>query len=179
MCIRDRVMSECFDANYVNPSSQHRPGQLARRQIEIARDGIVRSLGGSPKDRLIFTSGGTESNNLAVIGLASGMAPRAENEQSPEVIVSSVEHPSVLGASEFLRSQGFVVHQLPVDQSGRALTESLEKLITSETRLVSLMLANNETGAIQDIASAAKICNQRDVLLHLSLIHISEPTRPY
>ena len=165
-----KVMSECFDANYVNPSSQHRPGQLARRQIEIARDGIVRSLGGSPKDRLIFTSGGTESNNLAVIGLASGMAPRAENEQSPEVIVSSVEHPSVLGASEFLRSQGFVVHQLPVDQSGRALTESLEKLITSETRLVSLMLANNETGAIQDIASAAKICNQRDVLLHCDAV---------
>jgi cysteine desulfurase len=164
-----QAMVAAWQASYMNPASQHRPGQIARQRLELLRSEISRRLGAGRNDRLIFTSGGTESNNLAVIGLAGGLA-RPATGATPEVIVSAIEHPAVLGAAEFLRSNGFLIKQIPVDRQGRARIDTLSQLITPDTRLVSLMLANNETGVIQDVQGAARICRDRSVPLHCDAV---------
>ena len=167
-----KVMIECFEANHVNPASQHQPGQRARRQIEIARQQICNRLGAGPKDRLIFTSGGTEANNLALIGILNGLAPLAglPDDAAPELIISAVEHPSVIGTSDFLASRGFVVKRIPVDQEGLVLTSKLVDLITPQTRLVSVMTANNETGVIQNVEQIVDICRDRGIPVHSDAI---------
>ena len=109
-------------------------------------------------DRLVFTSGGTESNNLALLGLAG--------EEPGRVLVSSIEHPSIFGPAESLARKGFEVISIPVSQSGVIDRSEFEKRITAETRLVSLMLANNETGVIQPVAEIAKICRDLGVMIH-------------
>jgi len=164
------TMLECYQAGFVNPASQHQPGQTARRHLELARTSIADALSASSRDRVLFTSGGTEANNLAIFGLAGGCTRRNSELPSAEVIISSIEHPSVLGAADFLATQGFIVHRLPVDHAGHALTESLEDLIGPQTQVVSLMLANNETGVIQDVAAAAEICRKHGVPLHCDAV---------
>lgn len=164
------VMIDCLAADYVNPASQHQPGQAARRRLEVARSSLVRELGATPRDRLVFTSGGTEANNLAVIGLANGLLSQVDPTEPPEIIISAIEHPSVLGAADFLSSRGFVVRTLPVDPGGQVCVDRLRDLIVPQTRLVSLMLVNNETGVIQDLSIAAEICRDFDVLLHCDAV---------
>ncbi len=109
-------------------------------------------------DRVIFTSGGTESNNLAVLGLAGPDPAHA--------IVSAIEHPSLAGPADELRRRGWTVDVLPVSPTGVADVDALADLVRPDTRLVSLMLANNETGVIQPVARAAEICAMRGVPLH-------------
>ncbi len=163
-----RAMIDCMAAGYVNPASQHRPGQLARARLEQARQTICRCLGGGPADRLIFCSGGTEANNLAILGLAHAWSdPPVE---TPEVIISPIEHPSVLGAAAFLQTRGFLVHRLPVNGLGVVQIGALTELINPQTRLVSLMLANNETGVIQGVTEAARICQEVGVPLHCDAV---------
>ena len=165
-----QAMIDCYDADYVNPASQHQPGQTARRAIEAARSTIVSKIGGSVRDRLIFTSGGTEANNLAIIGLSEGMLGQVDPANPPEIIVSSIEHPAVLGAAEFLATRGFVIKQIPAQLNGLADVEALNDLISDATRLVSLMLVNNETGVIQNVARAATICREKNVPLHCDAV---------
>ena len=157
------AMVDCWNKNFMNPASQHQPGQQARRELESIRSRIVKLLGGASGNHLIFTSGGTEANNLAIRGIALGQA--GANSQN-EIIISAIEHPSVIGAAEALKNSGFVVRQLPVNSSGVALVDQLDELISERTRLVSLMLANNETGVIQPVERAAQICRSRSVPLH-------------
>ncbi len=160
------AMRACDAEGFLNPASQHQFGQRARRRLETARETIARLLGARTDshraDQVLFTSGGTESNNLALIGLA-GNPPG-------HVIVSAIEHPSVLGAAEHLERRGFTVDRLPVDKNGVARIDQLSDVLRPETRVVSLMLVNNETGAIQPVREAAMICEAAGVPLHTDAV---------
>ncbi len=128
---------------YGNPASAHWAGRRARQALEDARERTGALLGADP-DEVIFTSGATEANNLALFGLAG--------EAGGHLVTSPIEHPSVAEPIERLARRGFVVDRLPVDLSGIVRAEALTELLKNETRLVSVMLANNETGAVQPVA---------------------------
>ncbi len=148
--------------SFANPASQHRPGRTARRMLEEAREHLKQLLGCRAEDRLLFTSGGSESNYLAIAG---SCGPLGGN-----VILSSIEHPSVGESSGYLRSRGIEPRWLPTDRDGRWRLDALDALIDQRTALVSLMLANNETGVIQPIAEAAACCRRRGIPLHTDAV---------
>lgn len=182
----DRVahaMREVWQAGPANPSSQHVFGRQARRRLEQAREAIAQTLGartaGQSPDRIIFTSGGTEANNLALLGFlhvpgASQSAPAGERVSNsagrepvagcgepcsaPEVIISAIEHPSVLSAAAQLSRHGVIVHLARPDQQGVVRPETVASLLSSRTRLVSVMLANNETGVLQPVMEIVALC---------------------
>jgi cysteine desulfurase len=137
------AMRPYFADAYGNPASAHRAGRRARQALEDARDRVAALLGAHPEE-VIFTSGGTEANNLAVFGLAG--------DPPGHVIASPVEHPSVAEPLRRLEEIGFRVDYLPVDCAGVVRPEALAGLLRPETRLVTVMLANNETGAVQPVA---------------------------
>jgi cysteine desulfurase len=173
-----------------NPASQHDAGRQARRALEQARARIAEILGarttGMDADQLVFTSGGTESNNLAIHGLlgqtvatlrVGGMNPPAHRASSTpsRLLISAIEHPSITRTAESLalpipaRAGGFIppaLQTLGVDPTGVIRLDQLESLLTPTTRLASIMLASNETGVLQPVAEAAAICRRRGVLLH-------------
>lgn len=155
-----------------NPASQHSDGRAARRVIEQAREEIVALLGGHTEgmdaDQLVFTSGGTEANQLAVVGMAHGVAQRFAPPH--QVIVSSVEHPSVLGAAEQLAARGWEVVRLGVDSQGVVDPGELRARLSPATRLVSVMLGNNETGVLQRIPDLATICREEGVAMHTDAV---------
>jgi cysteine desulfurase len=128
---------------YGNPASAHRAGRRARQALEDARDRTAALLGAHPEE-VVFTSGGTEANNLAVFGLAG--------DPPGHVVASPIEHPSVAEPLRRLEEIGFRVDYLPVDRTGVVRPEALAGLLRPETRLVTVMLANNETGAVQPVA---------------------------
>jgi cysteine desulfurase len=132
---------------YGNPASAHWAGRHARRALEDARERTASLLGADP-DELIFTSGATEANNLALFGLAAGAGGH--------LITSPIEHPSVREPIGRLAQRGFTTDHLPVDPSGVLRAEALSPLLRPQTRLVSIMYANNETGAIQPVAQIAE-----------------------
>jgi cysteine desulfurase len=160
------AMAECFRAGFTNPASQHRAGRRARQVIEDAREVIGRILGagstGMDADRIIFTSGGTEANNLALFGLLE--------DQPGRVIISGIEHPSVLTAAEYLGHRGFDVQYLRVNQNGVMDVDHMRHLLNAETRLVSAMLANNETGVLQPVELIAEMCRDAGVPLHTDAV---------
>ena len=148
-----------------NPSSIHRAGREARAAIDLARDRLAALLHARPSE-IIFTSGGTESDNLAVIGLARAQATRGRH-----VITSAAEHHAVLHACDYLeKREGFRITRLPVDADGCISLERLAEAIGPETALVSIMTANNETGARQPARAAAALCRERGVLFHSDAI---------
>jgi cysteine desulfurase len=167
------AMASCWRAGHANPASQHRPGQAARRLLEEARYKIAVLLGadlsGPKADRLIFTSGGTEANNLAVLGIARTTG----GEEPGQVIVSATEHPSVLGPAMRLMEEGWRVDSLPVTPDGVVRVEALASLLTPQTRLASVMLANHETGVLQPVAELAAMCNRRGVPLHTDAVQVA------
>jgi cysteine desulfurase len=136
------AMRPCLTEVYGNPASAHRAGRRARQALEDAREHVAALLGARP-DEVVFTSGATEANNLAVFGLAG--------DPSGHVVASPVEHPSVAEPLRRLQEIGFRVDFLPVDRAGVVRPEALAGLLRPETRLVTVMLANNETGAVQPI----------------------------
>lgn len=160
------AMRACDAEGYLNPESQHQFGQRARRRLEEAREAIARLLGARTDshraDRVVFTSGGTEANNLAILGLAG--------DPPGHIIVSAIEHPSVLGAAEHLERRGFVVMRLPVSPDGVVDVDALRNAIRSDTRLVSVMAVNNETGVIQTVAEIAEICQAAGVPFHTDAV---------
>jgi len=143
-----------------NPSSNHPYGQRAKQAVEQARSRVSSLLGANPAE-IIFTSGGTEANNQALIGVAL-----ANSERGRHIITSSVEHPAVLNPLHWLEGQGVSVTYLPVDSSGRVDPEKLRQAITRETILVSVMHANNEVGTIQPLAEISAIAREHGILLH-------------
>ncbi len=161
-----QAMAECYLQGYGNAASSHRYGRRARQVLEDAREGIGNILGadttGINADRILLTSGGTESNNLALLGLSGNDPGR--------VIISSVEHPSVTGAAEQMQRRGFDVQQLRVDSAGVVDESHLDELLTPETRLVSVMLANNETGVLQPIERLAAKCRRMGVPMHTDAV---------
>jgi cysteine desulfurase len=159
------AMAGCYAHGYANPASQHRPGQQARRALEDAREKIAEILGAdlSPPrpDRLIFTSGGTEANNLAILGIARG------GDGPPgRIVISAGEHQSVIEPAEHLLEHGWRLDTLGLTPQGVVRSEQLPPLLTAECRLVSVMLGNHETGVLQPVAELAAACNQAGVPLH-------------
>jgi cysteine desulfurase len=157
-----RAAKECWG----NPSSQHSFGRRARQVLEDAREAIGSLLGadlnGFPPDRVTFTSGGTEANNLAMFGL-TGSTPGG-------VIISEVEHPSVTAPAEVLASRGWRIDKLPVGSSGEVVVDELRGLLRPDTRLISVMLANNETGVMQPVERIAAIAAEAGVPVHTDAV---------
>ena len=145
-----KMVCAAMDEAYGNPSSMHKKGMEAEHYVREAAQKIAKTLKVSEKE-IIFTSGGTESNNLALIGAA--MANRRSGNR---LITTQIEHPSVLNTMEYLREQGFEVIYLPVDQKGVVLLDALREALDPETILVSMMQVNNEIGSVQPIAEAAR-----------------------
>ncbi|MGZ3721682.1 MAG: aminotransferase class V-fold PLP-dependent enzyme, partial [Bdellovibrionales bacterium] len=131
-----------------NPSSIHFAGRGPKSLLREARQNIARLLGVEALE-LIFTSGGSEANNLALKGICERGALTAQDRN--QIIISAVEHPSVVKTAEYLRSRGFVLDIVPVNRDGQLDLLTLEKLLSPRTALVSIMLANNETGHIMPI----------------------------
>ena len=151
--------------HYGNPSSIHGAGRATRAAIDDARDRMARLLGAKPHE-IIFTGGGTESDNLAILGLA-----RANVARGRHLITVATEHHAVLRAFEHLeRHEDFQVTFLPVDCNGLVDVEQLRAAITPETTLASIMTANNETGVRQDMAAISKVCRELGVLLHTDTV---------
>jgi cysteine desulfurase len=159
------AMQPFLERHYGNPSSVHAAGREARAGIDDARDQLADLLGVKPHE-LIFTSGGTESNNLAIFGLA-----RAHRDRGRHLICASTEHHAVLHAFEHLgKKESFEVTLLPVDDGGRIDPGELDRAIRSDTTLVSIMAANNETGVVQPMDELASLCEKRGVLLHSDMV---------
>jgi cysteine desulfurase len=148
-----------------NPSSGHPYGRVARRAVEAARTQVAALLSCQPEE-VIFTSGGTESNNQALKGAVLRQVPRGGRRQGARIISSTVEHPSILEVGTWLQAQGLEVTLLPVDEYGRVDAAELERIIGPDTLLVSIMHANNEVGTVQPIAELAQIARRHGVLMH-------------
>lgn len=151
--VDDRVVLAMSEVSKVfgNPSSRHSFGKDARLLLDQSRKTIARFLN-CVDSELTFTSSGTESNNLAVLGIA-----RANRSKGNHIITSAIEHPSVLNACRALERDGYIVTYLPVDHNGAVSLADLEKALTDRTVLVSIHLANSEIGVIQDISKLSKI----------------------
>ena len=154
------AMLPFIHGNYGNPSSSHDYGIAARKAVERAREQVARLLNANPKE-IVFTSGGSESNNMVIKGVAYSF-----REKGNHIITSQIEHPAVLNPCKFLEKNDCEVTYLPVDGFGTVNPEDLAKAITSRTILVTIMHANNETGTIQPIAAISRICREKGVLFH-------------
>ena len=155
------AMLPFFDEVWGNPSSVHHVGQKARSLLDDARDRVATVFGSKPSE-IVFTSGGTESNNLAIFGTA-----RLLRDKGRHLITSQIEHHAVLHCFQYLeRKEAFDVTYLPVNREGLIDPEDLRKSIRSDTIFVSLMAANYETGTIQPVAEFGKICRDRGVVFH-------------
>lgn len=173
-------MTQCFEMGLVNPASQHRSGRQARRVLEECREKILGLLGANSRaprqDRLVFTSGGTESNNLAIHGLLAAhdvIASGEAGQSRGNVVISAIEHPSVLEPAERLPSCGYELRHLPVSPGGHVLLDALEPTIDADTRLVCVMYANNELGTIQPIREIANYCDARSIPLHCDAVQVA------
>jgi cysteine desulfurase len=155
------AMLPYFGATFGNPSSIHHIGRRARADLDEARERVGAVLKAKPSE-IVFTSGGTESNNLAIFGAA-----RLLRDKGRHIITSQVEHHAVLHPIQYLeKKEGFRVTYLEVDETGVVDPRALKKAITPETILVSVMAANNETGALQPVPELGRICREREVLFH-------------
>jgi cysteine desulfurase len=143
------AMQPLMAENFGNPSSAHHAGRKARKQLEDARETVARLLGADP-DEVIFTSGATEANNLAIFGLV-------QSEHKPShLLAAPIEHPCVIEPLKHLEAHGCRIDWLPVTASGHVETTSVLERIRDDTRLIAIMLANHETGAIQPVRHVAK-----------------------
>ena len=158
------AMLPYFTETYANPSSMHRFGQESNRPVKEARN-LISSLLGIEDNELVFTASGTESNNLAIRGVA-----KAYRRRGNHIITSSVEHPSVKNTCEALEKEGYEITYLPVDERGVVDLEVLESSIKRETILITVMHANNEVGTVQPIEEIAKIANENKILFHVDAV---------
>lgn len=162
------LMTKVMREDYGNPSSLHKKGLTAEHYIRDAKEQIAKALRVQPKE-IFFTSGGTESNNWALIGAAM-----ANIRKGKHIITTSVEHASVLNPLRYLEEQGFRVTYLPVSESGILSINALKEAICGDTILVSVMGVNNEVGAVQPLEQVAEViadANQ-DILLHVDAIQM-------
>lgn len=160
------LMLEVLLQDYGNPSSLHMKGVDAERYVKEAQEKIAKTLKAEPKE-IIFTSGGTESNNMALIGTAM-----ANKRAGMHLITTSIEHASVSAPMEYLEEQGFRVTYLKVDENGLISLEQLKDAVCEETILVSLMMVNNEIGALEPIEEAIRMIKEKNpkTLIHVDAI---------
>lgn len=158
------AMMPYFDHVYGNPSSPHSFGSAARRAMEDARSQVAALIGAEARE-VLFTSGGTESNNLAIQGVAL-----RNRRRGTHIITSAIEHMSVINPCQALSKQGFQITYLPVDSSGIVDVDALRVALTDQTILVSIMYANNEIGTIQPISAISEIVHAQGSLLHVDAV---------
>lgn len=156
------LMVECMKNNFGNPSSLHRVGLNAEKLVKNARKQVANAIG-VKEDEIIFTSGGTESDNMAIVGMA-----RALKRKGNKIVTTKVEHPAVLESFKKLEDEGFETVYIDVDENYQVDVEKLKKAIDEKTILISVMHVNNETGAINPIEEIAKI--KGDALLHVDAV---------
>ena len=160
------LMTKIMCEDYGNPSSMHMKGVMAERYLRYAKETLAKILKVTEKE-IFFTSGGTESDNLAIIGSALANARRGKH-----LITTQIEHPAVLQTMHHLEEQGYRVTYLPVDKSGRISPEDLHRAMTPETILVSIMFTNNEVGAVQPIAEVGAMIKRMNpnTLFHVDAV---------
>jgi cysteine desulfurase len=158
------AMQDYFMNKFGNASSLHTTGIEARSATEAARETIARCLKARP-DEIIFTSGGSESDNFAVKGVAFAL-----KEKGDHIIVSKIEHHAVLEPCLFLRNQGFSITFLPVDKYGLVDPDDVKKAITPRTILVSVMHANNEIGTVQPLSAISAVCREKEIYFHTDAV---------
>ena len=155
------AMLPFFRDGWGNPSSVHHIGRKARAHLDEAREKAAFLLGAKPSE-IVFTSGGTEANNLAILGTS-----RLLKSKGRHLITSQIEHASVLECFNYLeKNEGFSVSRLPVDSTGRVSVDSLISAIRPDTVLVSIMAANNEIGSIQPVSALGSLCQERGIIFH-------------
>ncbi len=155
-----KIMSPYFSEKFGNTMSLHSLGQEAKQALEKSRETIA-NLIAAKSDEIIFTSSATESNNLALKGIAF-----ANQDKKNHIIISSIEHPCIMESAKWLETKGFEITRLPVDKYGLVDPENVEKAIKPETILVSVIHASNEIGTIQPIEKIGKICKKKKVYFH-------------
>src|SRR5262245_26724253 len=158
------AMLPYLDAHFGNPSSVHWAGRRAKQGLEEARERVAAFLQARPAE-VLFTSGGTESNNLALRGIL-----RATGDKGKHIITTAIEHSSILEPLRMFAGEGLTVTTLSVDHEGRVRAEDLAAALQPETALVSIGLANHEVGTIQPIAALSRVIHEHDVLLHVDAV---------
>nr|WP_279587643.1 cysteine desulfurase family protein [Lysinibacter cavernae] len=159
-----RAMWAYLSEEFANASSVHAAGQRARDAVDWGRSTVAQLLGGRPSD-IVFTSGGTEANNLAVKGLALA------NPRGRHLVTTAIEHPSVIESCRYLeRFHGFELSYVPVDYFGRVAPDALAEALRDDTSLVSIGLANNEVGTVQPIRALADVAHERGALMHTDAV---------
>jgi cysteine desulfurase len=158
------AMLPYFSEHWGNPSSIYAAGRRARQALDESRETIARAIGAKPRE-IVFTSGGTEADNLAVKGIAWAASARGRH-----IVTSAIEHHAVLHACQVLERSGFEVTYLPVDRWGRVDPDELAAAIGEHTILVSIMAASNEVGTVQPIAEIGAVCRERRVTFHTDAV---------
>jgi len=158
------AMQPYFSKRFGNPSSLHFLGQEAKHALEKSRPKVANLIGANPSE-IIFTSGGTEANNLVLIGTAF-----ANRSRGNHIITSKIEHHAILDTCHWLEKQGFEVTYLPVDKQGMVDPKKAEESIRKDTVLVSIMHANNEIGTLQPIEEIGKICHEKGICFHTDAV---------
>ncbi len=158
------AMVECYRKIPGNASSVHSFGREARDAVEGAREKVARLIGADPQE-IVFTSGGTESDNTAIKGVCSALRERGNH-----IITSAVEHHAVLNTCDYMKRKGFEVTVLPVDEYGMVSPQAVEDAITDKTILVSIMHANNEVGTIQPIEEISRITSKHGIVFHTDAV---------
>ncbi len=163
------AMRRVWQQDLGNPASQHGLGQAAQKLLEEARRRVAAALGAdlsaASGDRLVFTSSATEANNLALLGIA-----RARRSSPGQVMISAIEHQSVLEPAEHLLEQGWRLDTIPVDQRGVVVVEACERWLSAETAVVSVTMANHETGVVQPIEQLAGLCGNVGTPFHTDAV---------
>jgi cysteine desulfurase len=159
-----KAMLPYFTKEFGNASSLHSMGVEAAEALDAARSRIANAIGAKPEE-IVFTSGGTESDNLAIKGAAY-----ANKDKGNHIISSVIEHPAVLNTCKSLEQEGFKVTYIPVDKNGSVDPRAVEKEITGKTILIAIMHANNEIGTIQPIAEIGRIAKAKGVLFHTDAV---------
>lgn len=157
------VMEHVAVHEFANPSSPHRTGQRAARYVDEARERLAGSVGALPEE-IVFTSGATESNNMAILGIAAAAEERGERRR--RIVTLEIEHPSVLGPCRHLAARGFILTTAPVRRDGTLELDGLAEVLKDDTLLFSAQAANNEIGTIQPLAAAARLAHEHGVLVH-------------
>ena len=158
------AMKPYFEEQFGNPSSIHHFGREARRGLDEAREYIAKSIGASFEE-IIFTSGGTEADNLAIIGYSV-----AHSENGRHLITTKIEHHGVLHAFQYLEKQGFEVTYIDVDKKGRVHPEAIAKALREDTLLVSCMFGNNEVGTVQPIKEISEVLTDHQAVFHTDAV---------
>ncbi len=166
------AMLPYFSANFANASSIHTPGQRARNAVETAREQVAALIGANPKE-IIFTSGGTESDNHAIFGIINNAAAPSfagARHDAGHIITTAIEHEAVLNACQAAEKRGAQVTYLPVDENGRINPATLKSAIRPETVLITVMHANNELGTVQRLEEIGEIAKAADIYFHTDAV---------